>query len=265
MNKKLKNKGKFTPHLSQEKKDISRKKRFIAMNGKRLFRRKKGAGFIVIEGTDGSGKTEQFKKLIARLKSNGFKVATFDFPQYEKPSSYFVKEYLNGKYGSWKKVGPHKASIFYALDRFGAGKEIKKELKTGKIVISNRYVASNMGHQGSKIKSKKQRIKLYKWLYELEFEILGIPRPMLNIVLHVPAKTAQKLVDKKGKREYLKGARRDIHEDDIGHLKQAEQAYLEIVKLFPGDFRLVECVENKRLLSIEEIHEKVWKVVKQAL
>lgn len=225
---------------------------------------KKGI-FIVIEGTDGSGKTEQFKKLIVKLKAHDFKIATFDFPQYEKPSSHFVKEYLNGKYGDWKEVGPYKASIFYALDRFGAGKEIEKELKTGKIVISNRYVASNMGHQGSKIKSKKERIKLYKWLGELEFEILGIPRPMLNIVLHVPAKTAQKLVDKKDKREYLKGAKRDIHEDDIEHLKQAEQAYLEIVKLFPKDFYLVECVESGKLLSIEEIHEKVWKIVKQVL
>ncbi len=221
--------------------------------------------FIIIEGTDGSGKTEQFKKLITKLKAHNFKIATFDFPQYEKPSSYFVKEYLNGRYGSWEEVGPYKASIFYALDRFSADKEIKKELKRGKIVISNRYVASNMGHQGSKIKSKKERIKLYKWLDELEFEILGIPRPMLNIVLHVPAKIAQKLVDKKDEREYLKGTKRDIHEDDIEHLKQAEQSYLEIVKLFPKDFCLVECVENGKLLSIEEIHEKVWEIVKQIL
>lgn len=221
--------------------------------------------FIVIEGTDGSGKTEQTKRLIDKLKTISFNVATFDFPQYGKPSAHFVEKYLNGEYGSWQDVGPYKASIFYALDRFGASAEIKKELQAGKIVISNRYIASNMGHQGSKIESQQERIKLYKWLDELEFEILGIPRPDLNIVLHVPAEIAQGLVDKKGKREYLKGARRDIHEADIKHLKQAERAYLEIVKLFPKDFCLVECVENKRLLSIEEIHEKVWQIVKKVL
>lgn len=220
---------------------------------------------IVIEGTDGSGKTEQFKRLVERLKTEGFDVATFDFPQYEKPCSYFVKEYLNGKYGSWEEVGPYRASIFYALDRFGVSQEMKKELETGKIVISNRYTASNMGHQGSKIKDKKQRTKLYKWLDELECKILGIPRPDLNIILHMPAETAQKLVDKKGEREYLKGAKRDIHEADINHLKLAEQAYLEIVKIFPKDFCLIECVENKRLLSVEEIHKKIWQIIKKYL
>lgn len=221
--------------------------------------------FTVIEGTDGSGKTEQFKKLIEKLEFCNFKVATFDFPQYGKPCAYFVEQYLNGKYGSWEEVGPYKASMFYALDRFGASKEIKEELQEGKIVISNRYVASNMGHQGSKINSKAERIKLYKWLDELEFEILEIPRPDLNIVLHVPAEIAQKLVDKKGEREYLKGVKRDIHEADIEHLRQAERAYLEIVKLFPRQFKLVECVENNVLLSIEDIHEKVWQIARKIL
>lgn len=221
--------------------------------------------FIVIEGTDGSGKTEQFKKLTEKLRDSGFKVATFDFPRYGKSSAYFVEKYLNGEYGSWQNVGPYKASIFYALDRFGASQEIKKELQAGKIVISNRYVASNMGHQGSKIQKEKERINFYKWLDKFEFEILQIPRPDLNIVLQVPAEIAQKLVDKKDKRKYLKGARRDIHEADIMHLKQAERAYLEIVKLFPKNFLLIECMENKRLLSIEEIHQKIWQIVKKII
>ncbi|MGH9857218.1 MAG: dTMP kinase, partial [Acidobacteriota bacterium] len=68
--------------------------------------------FIVIEGTDGSGKGTQFKKLVERLESEGHEVATFDFPQYDLPSSYFVKEYLNGKYGTTEQVGPYTGSLF---------------------------------------------------------------------------------------------------------------------------------------------------------
>lgn len=222
--------------------------------------------FIVFEGTDGSGKTEQFKKLVRRLEEKKYKVATFDFPQYGKPSSYFVEEYLNGRYGGWREVGPYKASLFYAMDRFDIGPRIKKELASGKVIVSNRYISSNMGHQGAKIKNRNERLKFFKWLYELEYEILGIPKPNLAIVLHVPAKIAQKLVDKKGKREYLRWMKkRDIHTADINHLKQAERTYLEMTKIFPNDFKLVECVEKGKLLSIREIHEKVWRIVKGVL
>jgi len=225
---------------------------------------KKGK-FIVIEGTDGSGKTTQFKKLVSRLRSEGFKIVTFDFPQYGKPSSYFVREYLNGNYGSWQEVGPYRASVFYALDRFSVGREISNCLNKGKIVLSNRYVASNMGHQGSKIKNKIERRKFFKWLDELEYGIMNIPRPDLNIVLHMPAKIAQKLVDRKGAREYVGGLKRDLHEADLGHLRQAEANYLDIVKTFPRDFKVIECFRQNELLSPKEIHKEIWRIAEKEL
>jgi len=226
---------------------------------------KKRGKFIVIEGTDGSGKTTQFKKLVSRLKKTGLKIATFDFPQYDKPSSYFVREYLNGNYGTWREVGPYRASVFYALDRFSAGRQISDWLNEGKIVLSNRYVASNMGHQGAKIKNKKERKNFFKWLYELEYGIMSIPKPDLNIVLHMPAEVAQKLVDKKGAREYVGGIKRDIHEADIQHLRQAEETYSYIVKTFPKDFKVVECMRRGVLLSPDDIHKEVWKITEGEL
>lgn len=221
--------------------------------------------FIVIEGIDGSGKTRQFKMLISRLKKEGFKIETIDFPQYEKPSSYFVREYLNGNYGAAKEVGPYKASLFYALDRFSAGKQISEWLKQGKVVISNRYVASNMGHQGAKMERKSEKRKLFKWLDELEYGILSIPKPDLNIFLHMPAPIAQKLVDKKGAREYANGVKRDIHEADLKHLRQAEQTYIYMVETFPKYFKIVECVKNGRILSWNEVHRSVWDMAKKIL
>ena len=221
--------------------------------------------FIVIEGTDGSGKTAQFKKLLPRLKRAGFPVATFDFPQYGKPSCYFVERYLNGEYGGWKEVGPYKASLFYAIDRFDIGRKIRAAISKGNVVISNRYVPSNMGHQGAKIADPRERKKFFKWLYDLEYRILGIPKPDLIVVLHMPARTAQKLVDQKGSREYVKGVKRDLHEADITHLLQAERTYLEMARMFPRDFKLVECVERGRLLSILEVHEKIWRIVEKRL
>ncbi len=223
--------------------------------------------FIVIEGTDGSGKTEQFSRLLLRLPE-GFSVKTIDFPQYEEPSSYFVREYLNGAYGPLEdeEAGPRRASLFYALDRFDANeKRLGKWLDGGTTVIANRSVGSSMAHQGGKIRDRRRRQEFFNWLYDLEFGICGFPRPDLNIILHVPAEIAQELVDRKAARDYIGGKKRDLHEGNIEHLRHAEKVYLEIAELFPENFTLVECAPDGKLLSIEEVHEKVWDIAKKTL
>lgn len=216
---------------------------------------------IVIEGTDGSGKTAQTKRLVERLKDRGYEVKMFEFPRYSEESSFFVTEYLNGRYGTVDEVTPKAAALFFALDRFGAKADIASALEDNKIVIINRYVASNMAHQAAKIANPIERTEFYKWVGQLEFKILGLPRPTLNIILHMPADVAQKLVDKKSKREYIKNGTRDIHEDDLGHLQKAERAYLELATQFPQFFELIECSTSGKLGTIEEISNQLWKKV----
>ncbi len=216
--------------------------------------------FITIEGTDGSGKSTQTELLVKHLKKNGRKVERIDFPQYGEKSAALIEDYLNGKFGTAKEVGPYRASVFYAIDRYAASFQIKKWLSKSKIVIANRYMASNMGHQGGKIRNTTQRKKFFDWIYDLEYNTFRIPKPNVNIILHVPAKISQKLVDKKGVREYLKGKKRDIHEDDLKHLKDAEKAYLQIAKKYP-EFKLIECVQNNKILLPEIIHQKIWKTI----
>jgi len=218
--------------------------------------------FIVIEGTDGSGKTAQFERLVLALPE-GVKLGTLDFPRYGEPSSYFVQKYLTGRYGG--DVGPYAASIFYAADRFDAKLKVLQWFEEGRMVIANRYVGSNMGYQGAKIDSKGEREVFYKWLHKLEYEIFGIPKPDLNIILHVPAEISYELVAKKAAREYLHGAKRDIHEADLGYQKRAEEVYLEIAELFPDDFTVIECAPGGKLLSVEEIHGKVWASARKVL
>ena len=98
------------------------------------------------------------------------------------------------------------------------------------------------------------------WVYDLEYNILGIPKPDVNLILHVTPKISQQLVDKKGERKYLKGKKRDIHEDDLNHLRDAEQTYLEISKKYPK-FKIIECVENNKILPPQIIHEKIWQTI----
>lgn len=212
------------------------------------------AKFVVIEGTDGSGKGTQARLLASYLKKKKIPFELFDFPQYGKTSAYFVEKFLRGEYENSGKDSAKRNSIFFALDRFDASEKIREAINSGKFVLANRYLASNMGHQGARMNSRRERKAYFKWLYELEYEIFGIPKPDLNVFLHVPVKISKELILKKEAREYLKGGKKDIHERDDDHLKRAERVYLELIDLFPKDFQRIDCAPKGKLLSIEDVH-----------
>ncbi len=215
--------------------------------------------FIVIDGTDGTGKNTQTNLLIKRFKEKGHKVKKADFPQYNKKSAGLIEEYLEGKYGSANEVGPYRASIFYACDRYAASFKIRKWIEEGNIVISNRYVTANLGHQGAKIKDKTKRKKFFDWILDLEYNIFQIPKPDLILILHVPADMAQNLAKKRSTSKWI-GKTKDIHENNLNHLKMAEKTYIEISKI-DNNKKLIECTKNGKILSKEEIHEMIWKTI----
>ncbi|MDP3837217.1 MAG: dUTP diphosphatase [bacterium] len=212
--------------------------------------------FIVIDGTDGSGKTTQLQLLVGKLQAEGYDVQIADFPQYNSKSAGMVEEYLSGKYGGADDVNPYAASILYATDRFDASFQIREWLKQGKVVVCNRYVSASFAHQGGKIPNALERKLFFNWLSEIEYKIFNIPKPDLYLILHVEAEVAQKMAKDRG-REDWKGKTKDIHEENLDHLKKAEQVYLEIAQTMP-DFRLIKCTRNGEVMSREDIHYLVW-------
>ncbi|HET9722186.1 MAG TPA: hypothetical protein VFP32_04165 [Candidatus Saccharimonadales bacterium] len=226
---------------------------------------KNGPGtFIVLEGSDGSGKATQFNLLAERLKATGYEVEVFDFPQYAKESSHFVKEYLNGAYGPATQISPYTASLFYALDRYEASHDIQKALEDGKIVLSNRYVGSNMAHQGGKFSDTVEQRGFFVWADNLEFQLLGIPRPTLNLFLRVPAETSYELIKQKKARSYT-AKTHDEHEKDLSHLKKTVATFDLLCRLFPKDFTAIECTKDGELMSIPEINNLIWSTIKPLL
>ncbi len=219
--------------------------------------------FIVIDGTDGSGKGTQTDLLIARLVNEGRQVEKADFPQYGKPSAYFVEKYLRGEYGTANEVGPYQGSVFYAMDRFDASFELRKWIAEEKIIVSNRYVSANMGHQTGKIDSREEQDAFLEWLDNLEYNIMGIPKPDINILLYMPPHMGQVLVDQKGERAYTQGQKRDIHEADLEHLKRASDAYMYVAQKY--NWIIINCADGEKYRSREDVHQEIYEKVKHIL
>lgn len=210
---------------------------------------------IVLEGTDWSGKETQTRLLLRRIKKEGWRAAALSFPRYGKLSAGLVEGYLKGAFGNPENINPYAASLFYALDRFAALPEIKKLLRQNDAVIFDRYVDSSAGHQGGKIKNSAERKKFLSWLYDLEYDILGLPRPDRVLILHIPAQGAHALIR----------GRRDRHERNILHLRNAEASYLWLAGEHPKTHRIIECQKDGILASPREIHEKIWDAAKKLL
>lgn len=218
--------------------------------------------FIAIEGGDGSGKATQTAKYYEYATAQGQTIFKLSFPRYGEPSAYYVERYLNGDYGQPNDVSAELGSLPYTIDRFAASADIRKHLEVpNSIVISDRYIASNLAHQGAKIDDALTRKAFYERTMLTEYEVLGIPRPTINIVLIMPTALAQQNVDKKATRIYTT-LKRDIHEADAAHLEKAKRNFEELCELYPNEFKAIFCTDERgEMRSMETIHHEIRAII----
>ncbi len=235
--------------------------------------------FIVIEGTDGTGKGTQFRKALETLRQQGNEILATDFPRYGKPGAYFVERYLNGAYGSSREVHPHVASLFYALDRYDEAETMRQWLAAGKTILSNRYTTSSLGHQAGKAATVEERESIVSYIETLEYRELGIPKPDLVILLWMHPFVAHQLISSKGERDYLRGKSHDIHESDVTHLEKAAESYLWMAGR-DKTWVVIDCMRpgirepglldparppSEKVRTIEEIHAEVMVAINALL
>ena len=217
---------------------------------------------FVIDGTDGSGKQTQFKKLAERLEKEGIEYRTVTFPNYDSPSSSLVKMYLAGDFGkNAKEVSPYIASTFYAADRYATFQTgFKEYYENGGIILADRYTTANMVHQAGKISNKEERTKFIEWLYDLEFNIYGLPKPTEVFFLNMPVEKSIELM-KDRENKFTKESAKDIHERDKEHLKEAHQAACVVAKEY--GWNEISCVIDNKIRTIEDIHEEIYGIIKK--
>jgi len=238
---------------------------------------KKGK-LIVLDGIDGSGKGTQTGFLVDRLKTEGFPVETISFPSHGEDSAILVDQYLNGLFGLPTQCDPKLVSGFYAIDRFLKKPRIEKWLAQGTNVIADRYTSANMGHQGAKIKEERLREQMFDWIMQLEYGILRLPIPDLNLFIEMKPEIAYGLIEKKDRRAYTGDKHRDGHEGDLNHLIAAHNSFAHVARICdsnvnidqrliyrPYNWKVIECDDGKKPLPLEFIHELVWEAVEKCL
>lgn len=218
---------------------------------------------IVIEGTDCSGKETQSKLLEEKLNNMGKKCLRLSFPVYDSPTGKIVGGSYLGKpelspsvfLEGATNVDPYVACLYYAADRKYNIKQVLDYIDKGYYVILDRYTTSNMAHQGGKIFNKEERFNMYQWIDKLEFWLLKLPKPDITLFLHMPYEYSNKL---KSNREFL-----DEHEKSEEHLRNAEEAYIELSELYNWD--KIECVNDNEIKTIEEIHNEIIDLLKEKM
>ncbi len=223
---------------------------------------------IVLEGLDGAGKSTQVKLLKEYIQGKGKSLRYLHFPRFDAPVyGELIAKFLRGDFGAINQVHPQLVALLFAQDRHDAAAQIRQWLNDGDVVLLDRYVYSNIAYQCSKLKDKEEAKALRDWIFDLEYNTFGIPKPDLNLFLDVPIS----FVDKKLKenregddREYLKG-KSDIHEADIQFQIDVRELYLQQTVL-DKDFVRVECSDaNGGMLPPQEIFANIERAVEPFL
>ena len=216
---------------------------------------------IVIEGTDGSGKSTQFDLLAQRLEQEGRAFRRLRFPRYDQPSSALIRMYLGGDFGADPDaVNAYAASTFYAVDRYASFvQDWQGGYQGGGLFLSDRYTTSNAVHQGGKV-PPQEREAFFRWLYDLEYDRMGLPKPDLVVLLDMPTDLSQQLLRH---READTHTSADIHEQDAAYLSRCRETAREAADHY--GWAVVSCAKDGQLRPVEDIHQEVYALVRAAL
>ena len=212
---------------------------------------------VSIDGLDGSGKGTQSDLLASRLKAMGKKVKVISFPMYGEPSCFAVEMYLGGKLGGKPEdTNAYAASTFFAVDRYLSYRsDWGKHLDDYDYVIFNRYVSANAVHQLSKL-PREEWEDFLTWLWDYEFEKLGLPKSDLTLYLIVPPEISLSLVDSRGEKK-------DIHEMDKEYMQKCYEAGKYAACRL--GFEQIDCTSDGKMRSREsiadEIYKKIWRML----
>lgn len=138
---------------------------------------------LSIEGIDGAGKNTLVQRLREELEVD---IEVLAFPRYaESIHAQLAREALYGRMGDLVESAYGMATLF-ALDRFGAKQRLQEAAASPRLLLLDRYVASNAAYSMARLGDDA----VAEWVFDLEFGRLGLPIPDLQIFLDTDVELA---------------------------------------------------------------------------
>lgn len=174
---------------------------------------------IAIEGIDGAGKNTLVRGIRERVDAD-----MLAFPRYETSvPAQLVQEALHGRMGDLTDSAYAMATLF-ALDRHGAREQLAPYVDSDRIILLDRYVASNAAYSVARLRDAG----VADWVHDLEFGRLGLPQPDLQVLLATEPETA---AQRAAQREVQDASReRDRYERDADLQQRTYDAYLGLAE-----------------------------------
>ncbi len=189
---------------------------------------------IVFEGLDGAGTTTQNKLLEERLVLMGKKVFLTHEPT-DNPIGKVVRSVLQHKF----ITTPEALALLYSSDRhdhiYNPEYGIEKHLKSGEIVLLDRFFYSSIAYQGVEC--------------DLDFvrRINDYPNPGYVIFIDTPVENCLRRIEKRGDEKELF--------DREDYLTKVRNNYISEFEKLPKEVNFLK-VDGS--LPVDVIHEKVF-------
>lgn len=211
--------------------------------------------FITIEGPDGSGKTTQAELLAHALKSRGYKVTRGREPGGTGIGRRLREIILDPESSL---MSPLTEVLLYAADRCQHVHEVlMPSLRSGAIVVSERYVDSSLAYQAAGLGVPLEDVK------HINRIATGGLMPDLTILLDIEPRAGleRALKSDKYRSDSSPGEGDRIERREIEFHSRVRQAYLSLASESPGRFRVIQATGRKP----EDIHSDVLNIVIKAI
>lgn len=153
-------------------------------------------------------------------------------------------------------ASPKSAAMLALLERGLTLKRHIEKLGSGQVVLLNQASLSGLAWYGSLLEERSARVKLFKWLDELEYMDIARKRPDLTLYIDI---LPEHLVSPDEPPKPAGWAYSSLPNPDI-----LRQAYLEAAALLPST-KVVQGFQNGLLLPDQNIYNKIWNLVRRVV